>query len=402
MNSLVIVAIPEDDDYVMQVSSEEVPHLTLLYLGEAGTADSLEEIIGFVEHASSLIEPFYMDVEQRGTLGEDGADVLFFEKGWDYKMVQTYRDQLKLNPAIKAAYNSAEQHPEWRPHLTLGYPDTPANPVDKDRRLYSVRFDRIAVWDGNFTGMEFRLKRQKSPHEMAMAEVPKTETALSHFRNLGKTWGIKRTAPADTVVVQDKETQDELLHYGIKGMRWGHRSVDRALGSGGNRVGGSSRLQRVNVTGAVQPVAQRATAAIARQSPASRHDRKQGKLEKRFPTKDPEYRVVVTKKGDRKIETRGGQSKEPAPEAVNARVLNQQRRASGVQSLSNKQLKELSTRLNLEQQVSQLTTPQSNSKIADFVKKQLFNQKDRDKNIKNAQAIKVILKAKKATKATKV
>lgn len=388
MSKLVIVAIPAEDDYVTQVSSEEVPHLTLLYLGEAGTADDLEQIVGFVEHASTLIEPFYMDVEYRGTLGEDNADVIFFEKGWDYKMVQTYRDQLKQNPAIKAAYNSAEQYPEWRPHLTLGYPDTPAKPLDKDRRLYSVRFDRIAVWDGDFTGMDFRLKRQVSSREMAMAEVPRTETALSHFRKLGAKWGIKRT------VVQGEEAADGLKHYGIKGMRWGHRNSDRALGSGGNRAGGASGIQKVSVKGAVQPVAQRAGGAAARLSPGSRHDRTQAKLENRFPAKNSEYRVVVTKKGDRQIETRGGRSHEPAPEAVNARVLTQQRRASGIQSLSNKQLQELSTRLNLEQQVTRLTVPQNQSKITSFVKKQLFDQKDREKNIKNAKAIQVMLNSK--------
>lgn len=395
MSKLVIVAIPSEDDYVTQVSSEEVPHLTLLYLGEAGTADNLEQIMGFVEHASNLIEPFYMDVEHRGTLGEDNADVIFFEKGWDYKMVQTYRDQLKQNPAIKAAYNSAEQYPEWRPHLTLGYPDTPANPLEKDRRLYSVRFDRIAVWDGDFTGMEFRLKRQLSSREMAMADVPKTETALSHFRKLGEKWGIKRTVRAGNVVTQGAETPDELLHYGIKGMRWGHRNSDRALGSGGNRAGGTPGIQKVSVKGAVQPVAQRVSATTARLSPGSRHDRKQAKLENRFPKKDPEYRVVVTKKGDRKIETRGGRSNEPAPEAVNARVLNQQRRASGIQSLSNKQLQELSTRLNLEQQVTRLSVPQNQSKITSFVKKQLVDQKDREKNVKNAKAIQEMMSSKK-------
>ncbi len=325
-DSLVIVAIPAEDDYVMKVSSEKIPHLTLLYLGEAGSAD-LEQIIGFVEHASTLIQPFYMDVEYRGTLGEDEADVIFFEKGWDYKMVNGYREQLKQHPAIKMAYASADQYPEWRPHLTLGYPETPANEPDEERKLYSVHFDRIAVWDGDFKGMEFRLKQKVCDRDLAMADVRADESALQH--------------------------------YGVKGMRWGVRTTDlsRQVARPGQAIQGAK---------------------------AAKYERTQSIRERKFQTQDTQVRVQIGKKGERKIETRGGKGMEPAPEAVKARVLVQQKKASGLQTLSNQELRDLATRLQLEKQVRDLTsTPASQSKAVKFVKTALLNQNDRQKNINN-------------------
>jgi hypothetical protein len=69
-----------------------------------------------------------MPVDRRGELGADQADVLFFKKGrYDYKAIRDFRATLLQDNNIKTAYDSASQFEgPWHPHLTLGYPATPA------------------------------------------------------------------------------------------------------------------------------------------------------------------------------------------------------------------------------------------------------------------------------------
>lgn len=205
---LVIVAIPAADEPVWKMSSEKIPHLTLLFLGEAENNPNINRIFSFVHHAAQISEhgPFYMEVDYRGVLGDDQADVLFFSKrDWSYKWVETFRNQLLQNTDIRAAYESTEQFPEWQPHLTLGYPEAPAKERDDDRSIYSVHFDRIAVWTGNYEGPEFRLK---------WPERELTEVMMSGTAETGE------AAVAD------------ILHYGTKGMKWGVRKGD--VGAGAN------------------------------------------------------------------------------------------------------------------------------------------------------------------------
>lgn len=204
--SLVIVAIPEEIDRVWKVSSEEVPHLTLLYLGEdVEQVQNVDQIVQFIDHAVTMSEhgPFYLDVDRRGTLGDAEADVLFFNKrSWNLKWIRQFRGQLLQNQAIRTAFDSTAQHleapQEWLPHLTLGYPETPAKelPAGEDHPLYSVCFDRIAVWTQDFDGPEFRLEWP----EREQLEGP-----------LSVAWADQQKAA--------------LMHYGVKGMKWGQRKV---------------------------------------------------------------------------------------------------------------------------------------------------------------------------------
>lgn len=210
-NSLVIVAIPEDSDRVWKISSEEIPHLTLLFLGDAESNPHVDQIMQFVQHATELSEhgPFYLDVDRRGTLGADEADVLFFnQRSWNLKWIKQFRNQLLQNGAIRTAYDSVEQFPEWNPHLTLGYPETPAKPLGEDgfdHPFYSVSFDRIAVWTGNFEGPDFRLEwpdREEDSFPMV---------AMSSMTQAHKKPG---------------NIEDALEHFGVKGMRWGQRKTE--------------------------------------------------------------------------------------------------------------------------------------------------------------------------------
>lgn len=189
---VVIVAIPREDDYVWKISSEKVPHMTLLYLGEMAVT---ENMVRFVEHASSMLSRFGLGVDRRGKLGPQGADVLFFDKSFSYKKLATFRSQLLADQEIYKAYHSASQYPEWTPHLTLGYPETPAKPDKRDYGFNWVEFDRIAIWTGDSEGPTFQLKSFDSSE---------LEVSMSNFAS-------------------GTDLDEVLEHYGVKGMKWGQR-----------------------------------------------------------------------------------------------------------------------------------------------------------------------------------
>jgi 2'-5' RNA ligase len=197
VSNLVIVAIPDENDHVWKVSSEKVPHLTVLFLGDVDQISNLETVVQFVEHAANTtLNRFYLPVDRRGELGADKADVLFFKKGrYDYKAIRDFRVSLLQNNNIKTAYDSAQQFEgPWNPHLTLGYPEDPAKEEDPEFGFYSVYFNKIAVWTGDFEGPEFLLTDEWDEFE-ALETVP-MDVAMSDIR-----------------------------HHGVKGMKWGVRKI---------------------------------------------------------------------------------------------------------------------------------------------------------------------------------
>lgn len=190
MSDLAIVAIPKKDDYVWNVSSEKVPHMTILYLGEQEFGQELALMADFVEHTvNTTMKQFFASVIKRGTLGDDDADVVFFDK-MDVRNVNRFRNYLLTNRYIKAAFDSVDQYPEWTPHLTLGYPATPAK---KDTREYPginyVGFDKIAFWTDDYAGLEYELG---SPWDEETMEVSMSE--LKHYGVKGMKWGVRRSA----------------------------------------------------------------------------------------------------------------------------------------------------------------------------------------------------------------
>lgn len=211
MSNLVIVAIPDENDRVWKVSSEKVPHLTLLFLGEVEQVGNLDQIMQFVEHAANTtLHRFYLPVDRRGELGADQADVLFFKKGrHDYKAIRDFRATLLQDNNIKTAYDSATQFEgPWQPHLTLGYPATPAKkmPDDWSPSFYEVQFNKIAVWTGDSEGLEILLKDYWDEYD-ALETVP-MDVAMS-----------------------------DIQHHGVKGMRWGVRNAAKKVGGGLVTVG---------------------------------------------------------------------------------------------------------------------------------------------------------------------
>lgn len=196
---LVLVAIPRNDDHVWEISSQKVPHMTLLYLDEVDwTYDQIRNVAEFVEHASSLINRFGMSVDKRDLLGDEDADVLYFEtRGPGYKDMVEFRSGILSNDTIRAAYHSTEQFAEWTPHLTLGYPDSPANEDDRDYPIYWVQFDKIALWTEEFDGFTYELKEQDYEGlDVAMSGLPESPTPediLEHYGVKGMKWGVRRS-----------------------------------------------------------------------------------------------------------------------------------------------------------------------------------------------------------------
>jgi 2'-5' RNA ligase len=205
-SSFVVVALPSENDPVMKYSSEKKPHLTLCYLdGSKFDSAQLELAMGYVQHAAEELSPFMLHVEERGTLGDKNADVLFFQKSWTNNIAR-FRDNLLRNDLMMAAYQAADQFPQWTPHLTMGYPETPAKKdTREDPGFWYVNFDRIAFWTGDSEGPEFKLKYRDhdSNAEVAMSQIETGRSAL----------------------------EDVLSHHGVKGMKWGVRKSDSSGGS---------------------------------------------------------------------------------------------------------------------------------------------------------------------------
>jgi 2'-5' RNA ligase len=212
MDTTTIVALPRVDDRVNKVSSEKAAHLTLCFLGETANLD-LETIVLFVKHAASQLSPFGLQVDYRDTLGPKDADVLFFKTNdnWSFPRISDFRGHLLKNDALARAYASVEQYPEWTPHLTLGYPDKPANDDDLDYGINYVEFDRIAVWTEDSEGPEFRLE-----YDDTIAD--------------GVAWSAWTPSEIGAMAAATIFNNDpnSAKHYGVKGMRWGVTTKDRA------------------------------------------------------------------------------------------------------------------------------------------------------------------------------
>lgn len=194
-----IVAIPEKDDYVWKISSENVPHMTILFLGEPNETTDAAKIAEYLEHAvNTSVEKFGLGVSRRGTLGPEDADVVFFED-WNLRNLRNLRDfrsYLLKNDAISTMWNAVEQFPEWTPHLTLGYPDSPAREDDRDYPgVHYVHFDKIALWTGEFEGPEFDLMNNS---DMEVRMTDPVERILAHYGVRGMRWGVRRNADGTT------------------------------------------------------------------------------------------------------------------------------------------------------------------------------------------------------------
>lgn len=200
MTDYAIVAIPVADDPVWKVSSEKVPHMTLLMLGSDLADTDISAIEEFLAHlVDGSLHRFGASVDYRDVLGPKDADVLFFRPD-GLNEIKTARANMLMQPNIKMAYNSVEQYPEWTPHLTMGYPETPAKEDTRDYPgIHWVNFDRIALWITDYDGPEFRLE-DRWEQSVAMSTT-EGDVALEHHGVKGMKWGVVKADPttgADT------------------------------------------------------------------------------------------------------------------------------------------------------------------------------------------------------------
>lgn len=140
-----VFLIPEASDPIVAASSEPA-HLTTVWLGDMNDLD--EDTIGairdeVVAYAAELDGPVVVPVAERGTLGDEDADVAFLEP--TEALLALREGLLEASPTIKRVMDGVEQFPDWTPHVTLGYPETPAaGEYDGD----AVTFDRVGLWIG--------------------------------------------------------------------------------------------------------------------------------------------------------------------------------------------------------------------------------------------------------------
>lgn len=205
MTGVAIVAVPNKSDLVWSVSSEKIPHMTILYLGDALAKKDYQHVQEFVTHvADTVLVRFGMSVDKRGVLGSAEADVLFF-KNKDNSNISLFRSYLLQDTIIREAYESVEQFDGWTPHLTLGYPEAPAKKVPKATdEFYWVGFDRLMIWTGDFEGPEIELKDE----DLTQSDLLEGEDFLAHFGVKGMKWGQRKSAAERrhdrTVKIQEK------------------------------------------------------------------------------------------------------------------------------------------------------------------------------------------------------
>lgn len=206
MSSLVVVAIPSQDNYVWKISSEKIPHLTLLFLGDHDVGAKRQRMVEFIEHAANVsLKRFCLMVDHRGKLGKDDADVLFFDR-FNINMLENFRSSLLVNREIADEYRLATQYPEWTPHLTLGYPSTPAKPDTRDvPGIDYIFFDQIAMWDDNYDGPSFRLKTHNDSGVAYMTDTQKD--VLTHHGVKGMKWGVKSNSPSGPSTSASNDSQ---------------------------------------------------------------------------------------------------------------------------------------------------------------------------------------------------
>lgn len=227
MSRWVIVAIPEKEDLVWKLSSEQIPHMTILNLGEQEMGPQAAKITGYLEHAvETMLCRFRMSVDHRGTLGPQDADVLFFDKGYCEKQVKEFREALLKNPDILELYNGAEQFPDWVPHLTLGFPETPAHPDTRDYTdIYSVGFGKIALWVNDFDGPEIELQSREGS-DLLMSDVIDTVEIYNRNKVLLAFVAGQGASPGDLLQATGRAFDES------KVKRKGGRFASKAEGSG--------------------------------------------------------------------------------------------------------------------------------------------------------------------------
>lgn len=145
-NGVCIVLLPEGSSSIHDASSEDAAHLTTVWLGTTDdvTDKEFEDIVEQIRSYAVNVSPITIPVKESGTLGDEGAEVVFLEP--TDSAVALRDGLLEEGSPIWAQFSSVEQFPTWIPHVTTGYPESPTRADFLDD---SITFDRIALWYGD-------------------------------------------------------------------------------------------------------------------------------------------------------------------------------------------------------------------------------------------------------------
>jgi len=143
----IVVGIPTATEPIHHMGDVAEPkHMTLCSLGAPEENPSLD-MAGVHDAVRSVAEsydaPVTAPVQSQGPLGEDGAQVVFL--GGDE--VGSLHDSLLAAPELREGTGAVQQHPEFIPHVPLGY--ALPEPVADEDLPDQVIFDRLGVWDGD-------------------------------------------------------------------------------------------------------------------------------------------------------------------------------------------------------------------------------------------------------------
>lgn len=138
--STVIVALPAANDGVHSMGPEDA-HCTLVWLGQSADVDPTQ-ILPQLAQIAEAHQPATEGVSGRAELGADKAQVLLL----DANGLASIRQDMMGVPYISETNASADTHPTWIPHTTLGYPGQ--GDISQDNPD-SITFDRLALWHGD-------------------------------------------------------------------------------------------------------------------------------------------------------------------------------------------------------------------------------------------------------------
>lgn len=207
-----IVVVPSDLDPIRLVGDES-KHATLLHFGETATlpSDAKSVLLDLVAQAAQLTMPFTERICEVSRLGPKTPPALVAMLSDRY--LGQIRNALQVTPQVREYLQNSQQHPQFTPHVTLGYPDYAREEALRALMisLYRVQFDRISLWwNGEHYDVPFM-----DPQDAKVAEND----------------GVNEAGWSDNLV------SNFLAHFGIKGMRWGIRRPRGADGTVGNDAG---------------------------------------------------------------------------------------------------------------------------------------------------------------------
>lgn len=200
-------------------------------------------------------------------------------KGVDFTNPKNAKLQTKYHAEYKAAFEK-----EFNKNLRAVYGDSPSGKYkvrlssDSESGLWTVDYNELQHSDGDFR-----------------FSVVVTRNTLGQILS----FEVK-----DDKLLQSDISENDLKHFGIKGMRWGVRKDDTTSSTGPTEVN------------------------------------------------------VITRSGTSKLQTTGGANLGPSDDAKIAAIAKQKLKTSGAGSLTNQEMQVLVNRMNLEKQISQISTSQ--------------------------------------------